>query len=351
MDKILTIVIPTYNMEKYLRKCLDSLIIEDKDLFDTLEVLVVNDGSKDSSSAIAHEYQDKYPHVFRVIDKENGNYGSCVNRGLKEATGKYIKILDADDSFDNTVFIDYLKQIRDIDADLVFNDFALVNDENVIIERRQLRLGNKKLVSFNTLTTRLMCKDVQMHSITYRTHNLRRINYIQAEGISYTDQQWAFTPLSTIKTVFLTNKMLYLYIVGRVGQTMDMTVRKKNFYQNIICLKKMLDDFGKIESPSDYMIFKLKCHLKGVYYNYLIESLTDKMDEILELDKYIAENNPFIYKELDHVKLNPIVPLYFIKEWHSNTSLSLPSYYKKLSLIGRAVCKEFRKIGVNIPML
>ena len=61
MEKILTIVIPTYNMESYLRKCLDSLIIDDKDLFERLEVLVINDGSKDASSTIAHEYQDKYP--------------------------------------------------------------------------------------------------------------------------------------------------------------------------------------------------------------------------------------------------------------------------------------------------
>lgn len=98
MDKILTVVIPTYNMERYLRYCLDSLCVGRGS--DALEVLVINDGSTDSSSAIAHEYEQKSPGIFRVIDKENGNYGSCVNRGLTEAKGKYIKILDADDSFD-----------------------------------------------------------------------------------------------------------------------------------------------------------------------------------------------------------------------------------------------------------
>lgn len=101
MDKILTIIIPTYNMEKYLRHCLDSLIVPN---MDKVEVLMINDGSKDSSSAIGHEYQNRYPKTFRVIDKENGNYGSCINRGLKEATGKYVKVLDADDSFDQLIF-------------------------------------------------------------------------------------------------------------------------------------------------------------------------------------------------------------------------------------------------------
>ena len=90
MNKILTIIIPTYNMEKYLRRCLDSLIIDEEGM-KQLEVLVFNDGSKDSSSQIAHEYQDKYPDTYRVIDKNNGNYGSCINIGLKEAKGKYVK--------------------------------------------------------------------------------------------------------------------------------------------------------------------------------------------------------------------------------------------------------------------
>lgn len=81
MEKILTII------EKYLDKCLTSLIIDDKELMRQLEVLVINDGSKNRSSEIAHKYESNYPDTFRVIDKENGNYGSCINRGLQEATG------------------------------------------------------------------------------------------------------------------------------------------------------------------------------------------------------------------------------------------------------------------------
>ena len=78
MTKLLSIIIPTYNMQKYLRHCLDSLLVSDE-MMDQLEVLVINDGSKDNSSKIAHEYETKYPNTFRVVDKENGNYGSCVN--------------------------------------------------------------------------------------------------------------------------------------------------------------------------------------------------------------------------------------------------------------------------------
>src|SRR5574344_1213565 len=116
MNKILTIIIPTYNMEKYLRRCLDSLIIDEEGM-KQLEVLVINDGSKDSSSQIAHEYQDKYPDMFRVIDKENGGHGSCCNVGLREAKGKYIRFLDSDDWFDQKNFPKFIELLQALDVD------------------------------------------------------------------------------------------------------------------------------------------------------------------------------------------------------------------------------------------
>ena len=88
-QKIITIIIPAYNMESLLNKCCDSLLV-DESLRAFLEVLIINDGSKDKTLDIAKSYEERYPDVFRVIDKENGQYGSCINRGLKEAKGKFI---------------------------------------------------------------------------------------------------------------------------------------------------------------------------------------------------------------------------------------------------------------------
>ena len=132
-NKILSIIIPTYNMEKYLRKCLDSLIVSDEKM-QMLEVLVINDGSRDSSSLIAHEYEAKYPLTIRVVDKENGNYGSCINRGLKEATGKYVKVLDADDYFDTISFEQFIILLASTDADLVISDYSKVNEHGDILD-------------------------------------------------------------------------------------------------------------------------------------------------------------------------------------------------------------------------
>ena len=128
MGKILTIVIPTYNMEKYLDKCLSSLIMPRN--MDDLEVLIVNDGSKDSSLQIARRYEALYPQTFIVIDKDNGNYGSCINCGLKNASGKYFKVLDADDSYNTENLCNYLDFLRYLDIDLIMSDFLIIDQSN-----------------------------------------------------------------------------------------------------------------------------------------------------------------------------------------------------------------------------
>lgn len=232
MEKILTIIIPTYNMEKYLRRCLDSLIV-DAEKMAQLEVLVVNDGSKDSSSAIAHEYAAKYPQTFRVIDKENGNYGSCVNRGLKEANGKYVKILDADDYFDNYSFCLFLQNLSTIDVDLILTDFKTVDITGGIIE-----ISNYKkldIIAYRTLDIQWLIHDCdvffgQMHAFTYRLKILRNMKYCQTEGCSYTDQEWVFMPITRVSNFYYQPIVLYQYLLGREGQTMQ-TILDKSISQ------------------------------------------------------------------------------------------------------------------------
>ena len=91
--KYLTLVVPCYNSEEYLNHCLDTLIVGGDDV----EIIVVNDGSKDRTLEIAKEYQTQYPNIIKIIDKENGGLSSARNKGLEIATGKYISFIDSDD--------------------------------------------------------------------------------------------------------------------------------------------------------------------------------------------------------------------------------------------------------------
>lgn len=247
MDKILTIIIPTYNMEKYLRKCLDSLIIENQELFNMLEALVVIDGGKDSSSAIAHEYQDKYPNVFRVIDKENGNYGSCVNRGLKEAAAKYIKILDADDCYSKEGLSEFLLYLKDSNIDLCVTSYSTVDEDGnklsdiCVPEQLHNSIFNTDELSWEERFPRLL---LSMHAFCVKRSVLVDNNYKQQEGISYTDTEFNYFSLLYSRQVVFLNYKVYNYLLGREGQTMSAAAAAKNSNNYYKVGRRLMEDFA-----------------------------------------------------------------------------------------------------------
>lgn len=267
MDKILTLIIPTYNMEKYLRYCLDSLIVNREGL-DMLEVLVINDGSRDCSLEIARGYEREYPRTFRVIDKENGNYGSCVNRGLAEATGKYVKVLDADDSFDTENFSLFLDFLQKTDADLAVSDFAVV-DEDRNITRIVTHGFPAGRIPMDDICTDGNFSHIQMHAVTYRREMLLKLSYRQTEGISYTDQEWIFTPMVGVKTVSCFDKYVYKYLVGREGQTVDPSVKAKRIPHVCQCVYAMAKAF---EQYKDCISNPLRMYLRGRLY-YMVKEV------------------------------------------------------------------------------
>lgn len=316
MNKILTIVIPTYNMEKYLHRCLSSLVIDEK-LMDILEVLVVNDGSKDNSSSIAHEYQDKYPATFRVIDKENGNYGSCVNRGLKEAQGKYIKILDADDWFVTENLPKYIDFLSTHDADLILNDARVVDAEGCETGRfsceairENLTLPFKKIADLGYFP--------QMHCVAYKTDLLREHGYVQTEGISYTDQEWTSMPMAYVRTFSYCRTDLYLYLLGREGQTMDVQVMNKTFSNlskvafSILAFTTSMEDVEEVNRR--YLERKRFSFIITLYENHILKGYYAD-DAFRGFDSQFEQQYPEAYR--------PFISKWFIRSWRSR-NISLP---------------------------
>ena len=315
--KILTIIIPTYNMERYLRKCLDSLIVSEENMR-RLEVLVVNDGSKDSSLAIGHEYEAKYPQTFRVIDKENGNYGSCVNRGLKEATGKYVKVLDADDYFDATVFDEFIYFLQDKDVDLIISDFSVVDESGNCLSKVTYDLPLSRLFGLKDIPTGMNPLLIH-HCITYKRDVFARFAYKQTEGISYTDDEWVFKPMMWVENVLYFPKTLYFYLRGREGQTFDPEIVERTLEQRIMVAKEMITFFkGNNEScRKDNFVFvvnKIAGRLISLYNCHLIlfpSFLNNK--RIGLFDCKIKELVPTIYEMLNDVKSKR--GAFYIKQW------------------------------------
>ena len=322
MEKILTIVIPTYNMQDYLRRCLDSLIVSEEQI-KQLEVLVVNDGSKDNSSAIAQEYQDKYPDTFRVIDKENGNYGSCVNRGLKEATGKYIKILDADDYFNSGNLASFMFFLRGIDVDLVISDHDIINESGKVTAMRSYKMPENKVLFFHDYCDNVL-HYIQMHAVTYNRHIFDGLEYHQTEGISYTDQEWIFLPMSRVKTFMYFNNVLYMYFIGRQGQTMDAKVMARSVSHIIKIVQNSFDALKRcdlsVESLKTYLYDQLAYNI-GSVYNLAIKYKAISKEETIDFDTYVRDNNMEIYNKMASFQFSHRIPFHYISYWRKHKKL------------------------------
>lgn len=309
--KLLSIVIPTYNMEKYLRKCLDSFVVSD-DVMKYLEVIIVNDGSKDSSSEIAHEYEFKYPQVFHVIDKENGNYGSCINRGLKESSGKYFRVLDADDYFNKNGVEKFIENLASLqtDVDVIYTAYQI----NYMEEGK-----SKKVINHDFLFNRIInlyeetipnpnFDNLTMHTISYNTEFLRRINYFQQEGISYTDTEYVYYPLIMAKTLIPFDIVLYCYNIGREGQTVsvDSMIKNRDSYTKLY--SRFIKDYNYIKGNLSSMTVRrniltsivhnmLRIYIKYSSYDIKIEKeLRCILKEIKDSDRELY--NLIIYKKV-----------------------------------------------------
>ena len=106
--KLITFAIPCYNSEEYMSKCIESLLV----CKDDIEIIIVDDGSKDKTAKIADDYQKKYPETIKAIHKENGGHGSGVNVGLENATGLYYKVVDSDDWVDKDALLKVIETIK-----------------------------------------------------------------------------------------------------------------------------------------------------------------------------------------------------------------------------------------------
>lgn len=322
MKKVLSVIIPSYNMEKYLDHCLSSLVLDN---MNGLDVIVVNDGSKDKTFEIALEYQKKYPDVFRVINKTNGNYGSCINAALPVVKGTYVKILDADDSFDTKNFAKFIDFLAHTNADLILTDFEIVNEERKSIRTIHYNFPIKGQTSFLEFCTNPdFINAIQMHAVTYRHELLISMNYHQTEGISYTDQQWIFTPMIMVKSVVYYGVTIYRYLLGRSGQTVDPKVKmrlmehaKRNSYG-------LLNDFeaykGEILDPriKSYLYSRLSWYIKDIYVFYICNYSHINAQILREYDRNVGDISPEIYDFLCRKGVSSYMGFCYLSYWREH---------------------------------
>ena len=220
--KVLSISVAAYNMEKLIRQNLDSFV--NSSVRDDIEVLVINDGSTDNTAGIVAEYEKKYPGTVRLISQSNAGPGSTVNRGIENASGRYFRMVDADDWVD-TGLEQYVNVLKTTDADMVVTNYTCVDDKT----------GQTRFVKINGLKAGVLqdfdsvCADLslEMHSVTFRTDILQKNNIRVFNGF-YTDIQYLLFPSVYVKSVMYVDCNVYMYRVSLSGQSMSVPSMQRN---------------------------------------------------------------------------------------------------------------------------
>lgn len=304
MNKILTISVAAYNVEQYLPKLLDSILTaENKDL---VEVLVVNDGSKDKTADITREYMKQNPDIVRLVDKENGGHGSTINRGIEEAVGKYFRALDGDDWLSTQSLDLLLKRLESDNADLILSDYinCYESGENKIDEFTELEDGEE--YDFDILTTKI--KWMRYHTVIYRTEILKAHNIRLDEHCFYVDSEFMLLPIPYVEKVRYYKLPIYCYRLGIEGQSVSPESRLKHkadsykVAQRLIAFYKDMPQ-GLSEQKKKYITDGVAAHMLWHFKTLLMcKTSSDVRAELKQFDMDIKTRAPEVYRAMTTFK-------------------------------------------------
>ncbi len=305
--KLLTIAIPCYNAQDYMRRCLDSLLPGNEDV----EILIVDDGSTDNTGSIADEYAAKYPSVIRAIHQENGGHGEAINTAIQRANGLYFKVIDSDDWVDYESYMKILSTLHNLCRSGCMLDMLITNyvyekegasHKKVMRYTRQLPVN--QLFDWSETRKFRFGKYILMHSVIYRTKILRDCHLVLPKHSYYVDNLFVFIPLPCVKVMYYMDVDFYHYYTGREDQSVNEQVMIHNIDQQIMVNEIMFEsyDFGKIRNLSlrRYMLNYLEI-ITIITTVMLIKSRTkENLTKKRELWTYLKEHNLWLFQYLRH---------------------------------------------------
>ncbi|NCB35965.1 MAG: glycosyltransferase family 2 protein [Clostridia bacterium] len=260
--RLLSIAIPCFNSQDYMRRCVDTLLTGGEEV----EILIVNDGSVDATAAIAEEYAAAWPGRVKALHKENGGHGDAVMCGLRAAQGLYFKVVDSDDWVDTDALSRVLNVLRanstpDKLIDLVVANYVyekenaarkhIVRYGNALPEGRTLRWENIKHFRIGQY--------ILMHAAIYRRKLLLDCGLSLPKHTFYVDNLYVYKPLMMVETLYYINADLYRYFIGRSDQSVNEQVMISRIDQQIRVNRIMME-------VSDFSIImpKKKCrYMRG----------------------------------------------------------------------------------------
>lgn len=226
----LSIIVPVYNVENYLAKCLDSLLSQDIP-FSEYEILIVNDGSTDKSYGIAQAYTKKNP-VIRLISQENRGLGAARNKGIQESNGRYLFFVDSDDFIQENSLKQLLECMENENLEMLRFNYQAVNDKGEIIPKRNNSkksiVYNEKVVDGLTFLSEHLGWGCYAWIFLIKAAFIKNNHLFFDEKIYFEDVEWLVRTLKTVKRVMSLDKQVYRYLERDGSITHGSTVDKKN---------------------------------------------------------------------------------------------------------------------------
>ena len=272
VEKTLSISIAAYNVEEFLKNTLDSLVAPE--IMDDIEVLIIDDGSKDNTAAIGKEFVDKYPNSFKVISKPNGGYGSTINAAIDAATGQYFKTLDGDDWYDTENLVRFVKDLKNMSADLILTPFTMA----------------------------LYCK-IKMHSVTYKTSILKENNIRIGEHCFYTDIEYISFPIVYVNDVNFLDYSIYQYRIGLEGQSVSDEGFRKHYKDHLRVVDRILEFYtinkenGLSKEKATFLFNILKALINtqyGIFFK--LDNTEQTKHELIAFDTKLKQTNSMLYE-------------------------------------------------------
>ena len=239
--KYISFAIPCYNSEAYMEKAINSILVGGEDV----EIIVVNDGSKDGTQEIAERYQEKYPTIVKAV--ANGGHGDAVNCGLEHATGKYFKVVDSDDWVDEEALLKVLDTIKGFVKDESEVDMVIANyvyEKVGMTHKKVIRYDNvlpeNQIFKWEDIGHFRLDQYILMHSVIYRTEMLKLCQLELPKHTFYVDNIYVYYPLPHVRTLYYMNVDLYRYFIGREDQSVNEKVMISRIDQQLFVTKKMI---------------------------------------------------------------------------------------------------------------
>ncbi|MBQ7836008.1 MAG: glycosyltransferase [Clostridia bacterium] len=308
MEKLITFAIPSYNSGSFMHNAIDSILAcgaED------IEIIIVNDGSKDNTGEVADSYAEKYPNIVRTIHQENGGHGEGVNQGIRNARGKYYKVLDSDDRIDTESLKKLLERMREIDAKGTEIDMYVCNYVYVRIED-----GSRRTMSYKHIFPREeICtwddtrafgpsQYLMMHSVVYRTRLLRDLKFELPKHTFYVDNLYMYVPFPHVMSIYYMDLDLYLYYVGSDEQSVSEKNMIKRIDQQLLVTRLMIDayELDRIKEYSRplyrYMLHELSMMLTICSVFLCIDGSDESVKKQKAIWAHLKAKDPKTYRKL-----------------------------------------------------